>query len=84
MANQMPIHYKDLRDELDEILGYFNVPRILFYQLNALRMYLSSDVTLNFDFDHTEPAKVCRALEIIDEIIPKDRRKDEIYEETIL
>lgn len=60
---QMPLNYKDLREELDEILLELEVPRELYHRLADLVVHLQ------ISFPVIEP-KSTRALEIIDLIMP--------------
>lgn len=66
----MPLHYKDLREELDNILWHYRVPRKFFYRLQDLRSYLINEVEIHSVEDNV---KILRALEIIREIMPQDR-----------
>lgn len=69
----MPLHYKDLRDELDSILWHFEVPRILHYRLLDMRKYFVQEIEVYSEEDNK---KVMRALEIINEIMPPNRNGD--------
>lgn len=69
----MPLYYKDLRDELDDILWHFDVPRILHYRLIDMRKYFIYNIEVHSEEDNK---KVMRALEIINEIMPQNRNGD--------
>lgn len=64
----MPHFYKEKRDELDDILWHFNVPKKLYNRLIELRQYLLFEIEVH---SITESAKVMRALELIEEIMPR-------------
>lgn len=67
----MPIHYKDLRDELNEILWHFNVPRELYFRLLDLRKFMLYKIPVHCAEDNT---KMMRSLELIEEIMPPNRK----------
>jgi hypothetical protein len=60
---QMPLGYKDLREELDKLLYEMEVPREFFFRLNDLASFIAHNC---FNNTGTE-----RALEIIELINPK-------------
>lgn len=64
----MPLSYKDLREELNNLLWHFNIPRNLYYQLINLREFLVKNVTICNIEDNK---KLLRAIEIIEEIMPQ-------------
>lgn len=69
----MPLCYKDLRDELNNILWHFEVPRILHYRLIDMRNYFVWKIELHSEEDNQ---KVMRALEIINIIMPPNKNGD--------
>jgi hypothetical protein len=59
----MPINYKDLREQLDDILYDLDVPKEYFHRLADLNRHLADHV------DNKDP-KVQKAFEIIHKISP--------------
>lgn len=68
----MPLHYKSLREELNEILWHFNVPRKFYYRLIDLRWFLTEGVEIHSVEDNE---KLSRAIEIIEQIMPRIRKE---------
>lgn len=68
----MPLSYKDLREELNQLLWHFNIPRNLYYQLINLREFLVKNVTICNIEDNK---KLLRAIEIVEKIMPRIRNE---------
>lgn len=71
----MPLYYKDKRDELNEILWHFNVPKSLYNRLLDLRKYIIYEIEVHCEED---AKKITKALELIEEIMPKIREREEL------
>lgn len=56
----MPINYKDLKEELDDLLIKMGIPRILYYQSTKLRNYIL--------IHHFESEHALRAIDLINQI----------------